>query len=67
MAVLPRCPAEILQHLLDHGTWYVSAIELDYDQNGEVLEQEARASVLAFREQFKPGVVYVPLAEKGGS
>lgn len=46
-----RTPAEILQHLLDHGSWYCSAIELNTHDpehvDGEELEAEARESLLA--------------------
>jgi len=46
-----RTLAEILQHLLDHGSWYCSAIELNTHDpehvDGEELEAEARESLLA--------------------
>jgi hypothetical protein len=36
---------EFLRELLEHASWYNSAIELDHDQDGEVLWQSARSIV----------------------
>lgn len=62
MATIPRAPVEILQLLLEHASWFCSALELEgYKVDGEELHDEAEASVKAFKDKFQPGVAYMPV------
>ena len=46
-----RSAVEFVEFLLEKGSWYISAIELDFDVDGEELEQEVERIIESERQK----------------